>query len=185
MTFREQCAHDAYNSALRAMEARGVDRDVSTEEMANDLADVAWAYADAMEARRLKRVPPPRPEPINDPDNIGADAPPRLTADQIAAVAQARRDGRDAGLREAVDYVWRRRKDTSIHCQIERSTLESIRDGIASLISKTPAPAPDLAALQAERERCALECEKVGETREGLRSAMVAVSCAERIRALT
>lgn len=141
MTFREQCALAAMREILRDDLRRSphLAEGQTMADYTTTVAGVAWQHADAMQAERAKRETPDAPTE------------PQLTAAQVmelgrrvgkeemdAACETARREGRDAGLREALHIAWVR-------------NAEAVRDEIARRIDgHLPEAFPDIAALQAE-----------------------------------
>ena len=153
MTFRERCALAAMTTILEG----GVSG--PAEPVAIGLAARSWMFADAMEAERAKRdqveAPAVRDE-LPGEEHIGAGASPSRGARRDAELAAARREGRDAGLREAfsaaLDIV--RKQQWNVVEPGVFNALQEVRDRLWALLHATPAdPAPDVAALQAENAK--------------------------------
>ncbi len=151
MSTRDKDARAAMDTILWHSLSGEVDA-LSPVEVAHD----AWLYADAMEAERAKRdkaeAPAVRDE-LPGEEHIGAGASPSRGARRDAELAAARREGRDAGLREAfsaaLDIV--RKQQWNVVEPGVFNALQEVRDRLWALLHATPAdPAPDVAALQAE-----------------------------------
>lgn len=86
-TPRDQDARAAMREVLRGLVTGDIDGPMSPAEMAHD----AWNYADAMATERAKREAAEAPAPEHHACH--------------AEIAAAMREGRDAGLRKAVDWL--------------------------------------------------------------------------------
>lgn len=138
---RDKDARTALRVVLRAVLTGDVDGPVTPAELAQDV----WNYADAMESERRKRTEAEAPM-AGDPDDAEREQATRDARDagwHAGELAAARREGRDAGLREALHIAWMR-------------DAEVVRDEIARRIDGAPPEKfPDVASLQAVAEAAA------------------------------
>lgn len=100
----------------------------------DDVAREAWLYADAMEAERAKRETKALHDDMDRADVV-------LTKE--SELAAARREGRDAGLREAV---------AMLRALGMTPALYEVENLLDKAPAPAPAPAPDVAALRAVAE---------------------------------